>query len=113
MKDRLNTKDLMLRKNWHVEEGPACILCATIYLESRFRKSSLGGAGYHLSDLNFPIPVRITEAKHSFTGPCFMEFFARATWNTWKLRNYNFYLCYMKNMEAKKRSLFSEINALL
>jgi hypothetical protein len=35
MKDQLNTKDLMLRKNWHIESGPYCVLCANQVLETR------------------------------------------------------------------------------
>ena len=75
-------------------------------LESRDRKSSLGGAGYLPWDLYLPINVRIIEAKHSFMGPCFMEILACATCNTWKLRNDNFCMCYMQYMEAEKLSYF-------
>jgi hypothetical protein len=33
--DKLNTKDLMLRKNWHIEDGPFCVLCDSQVLETR------------------------------------------------------------------------------
>ena len=38
LKDRLNTKDMMDRKHWHVEGGSNCVLCDDGNLE-RFRES--------------------------------------------------------------------------
>ena len=33
--DRLNTKDMMIRRHWHVEGGSACVLCSSAQLETR------------------------------------------------------------------------------
>jgi hypothetical protein len=35
MMDKLNTKDIMLRKHWHVEGGPACVMCDHQMLDTR------------------------------------------------------------------------------
>jgi hypothetical protein len=35
MHDRLNTRDIMIRKNWNVDTGPACVLCNTAHIETR------------------------------------------------------------------------------
>jgi hypothetical protein len=34
-RDRLNTKDIMLRKPWQVQGGSTCVICASNILESR------------------------------------------------------------------------------
>jgi hypothetical protein len=34
-KDRLNTKDLMLRKHWTIDDGPTCVLCSRPDVETR------------------------------------------------------------------------------
>ena len=92
--DRLNTKDLMIRKHWHIEGGPNCILCSLGVLESRdhlffdcpFALRCWSAVGLHW-DTTDTILNRIKAAKEAFTGPCFLEIFACATWNIWKLRN--------------------------
>jgi hypothetical protein len=92
--DRLNTKDIMQRKNWHIEDGPACILCANDELETRdhlffnctFAHECWTTIGI-VWDSNLPISDRIIIARAAFRGPCFMEIFACAAWNIWKERN--------------------------
>ena len=33
--DRLNTKDMIIRRHWNIEDGPECVLCPTQHLETR------------------------------------------------------------------------------
>jgi hypothetical protein len=94
LKDRLNTKDLMLRKHWNVNDGPSCVLCANINLETRdhlFFSSSFAASCWssiHIQwDCSLPISQRFLRAKNSFAGPCFLEIAACAAWNIWKERN--------------------------
>jgi hypothetical protein len=35
MMDRLNTRDLMLRKHWQLDTGPGCVLCTNTDIETR------------------------------------------------------------------------------
>jgi hypothetical protein len=35
--DRLKTRDLMLRKQWHLDSGPACVLCTRNVTQSHDR----------------------------------------------------------------------------
>ena len=94
MHDRLNTKDLMLRKNWHIESGSECVLCHDGNLEAR--DHLFFGCQFALEcwdtihcswDVTLPISDRFLLASASFQGPCFVEIVACATWNIWKMRN--------------------------
>ena len=94
MIDRLNTRDLMLRKSWHLDSGPNCILCQQDSLEDRdhlFFGCSFAAACWeylHIAwDMALPITERFTTARSNFAGSFFMEIFACAAWNIWKLRN--------------------------
>jgi hypothetical protein len=94
LQDRLNTKDIMQRKNWHIEEGPACVLCTNSTLETRdhlFFECSLAqecwtSVGIQW-DCSLPVSNRLLQARSMFKGPCFMEIFTCAAWNIWKERN--------------------------
>src|SRR3954465_14914446 len=33
--DCINTKDMILRRHWHIQDGPECVLCRTQHLETR------------------------------------------------------------------------------
>jgi hypothetical protein len=91
---RLNTRDIMLRKHWHIESGPDCILRSANILETRqhlffecvFARECWQSIGIHWSiTQNFSHEVCNTKA--SFIGPCFMEIFASVAWNIWKAQN--------------------------
>ena len=94
VQDRLNTKDLMIRKHWHVEGGPNCVLCSQSRLETRDHlffecpfATRCWAAIDIIWDCNIDISPRLNMASHEFSGPCFMETFSCVTWNIWKLRN--------------------------
>jgi hypothetical protein len=94
MMDRLNTKDLMMRKNWQVDGGTGCVLCNTLELETRDHLffgcpyAAACWARLHIQwDCSLPISSRFLRARNLFKGPCFMEVFVCAAWNIWKDRN--------------------------
>jgi hypothetical protein len=94
MMDRLNTKDIMLRKSWVIEGGPACVLCDLQMLETRdhlFFECPYAQECWHKTQIQWNMSVLIQErilmAKNNFTGPCFMETFACVAWNIWNERN--------------------------
>jgi hypothetical protein len=78
--DRLNTLDIMDRKQWNVENGFDCVLCNSYSMETRdhlffechFAHACWEIIGIHW-DFPHPISSRILVAKHEFIGPCFME----------------------------------------
>ena len=92
--DRLNTKDLMHRKNWHIEEGINCVLCDQDCLETRdhlffdcaFASLCWEDVGFAW-DFQLAIFSRVEAAKQNHEGPCFLEIFACVAWNIWKTRN--------------------------
>jgi hypothetical protein len=94
MLDRLNTRDIMLRKNWHVDSGPDCLLCTDAPLEFRDHLffscefATLCWDFIHIHwDVTLPLSQRYMVAKSGFQGPCFMEVVACSAWNIWKVRN--------------------------
>jgi hypothetical protein len=94
MLDRLNTRDIMLRKNWHVDSGPDCLLCTDAPLEFRDHLffscefATLCWDFIHIHwDVTLPLSQRYMVAKSGFQGPCFMEVVACSAWNSWKVRN--------------------------
>jgi hypothetical protein len=92
--DRLNTRDIMLRKNWRIDSGSECILCQTVSLETRthlFFEFDFARDYWNAINIQWPSGKTIVEgfweAKNNFQGPCFVEIFACAAWNIWKTRN--------------------------
>jgi hypothetical protein len=94
MIDRLNTRDIMSRKNWITDSGTECSLCPTasletsahLFLECEFAKSCWNVINIHWPS-NSSLAEGFWDAKRSFQGPCFVEVFACAAWNIWKSRN--------------------------
>jgi hypothetical protein len=93
-KDRLNTRDIILRRHWHLDSGPSCILCSDQTLETRdhlFFDCTFAKECWTICqitwDLSLPITDRFIASRATFAGPCFMEIFACASWNIWKERN--------------------------
>ena len=92
--DRLNTKDLMIRKHWNFDGGPHCVLCSQSMLESTdhlfflcpFAVACWDFVGINWNGLD-PISTRLVDAGGTYTGPCFMEVVACVAWNIWKVRN--------------------------
>jgi hypothetical protein len=92
--DRLNTKDLMSRKHWHIEGGVKCVLCTGNDCETRdisnLSTPSVIRCGNNLEitwDNSRPITDDILLARRIFTGPCFFEIFVCAAWNISKARH--------------------------
>ena len=91
MRDRLNTKDLMIRKHWTIDSGSSCVLCTGHNLETRdhlfflypFATAWWDFIGIHW-DGSLSISQRFIRAKRDFLGPCFLEIATCAAWNLWK-----------------------------
>jgi hypothetical protein len=92
--DRLNTRDLMQRKNWHIDSGFGCELCVARSLETTqhlFFDCEFAKQCWDFLDIQWNALLELSQnyvtAKTTFSGPCFFEVFACATWNIWKIRN--------------------------
>jgi hypothetical protein len=105
MNDRLNTKDLMCRKNWILNDGPSCVLCSQskkcvlcsnqvlvlqtrehLFFQCPFAVSCWDFASFHW-DSSEPIASHFPLARCLFSGPCFTEVAICATRNIWIERN--------------------------
>ena len=92
--DRLNTKDMMLRKHWQMEGGSDCVLCNKAIMEDNnhlffdcdFASSCWDFVGVDW-DRSLPIRDRLMDALDSFPHANFIEIFAYVAWNIWKMRN--------------------------
>ena len=92
--DRLNTKEMMLRKHWHIEDGPNCVLCQQSVIEDvdhlffscEFAKNCWDTIGVSW-DMNKSRRDRLQKAMANASHPNFQEFFASAAWNIWKEQN--------------------------
>jgi Fe-S cluster biosynthesis and repair protein YggX len=92
--DRLNTRDLMQRKHWFIDSGYNCVMCSQNMLETSqhlFFQCVFAQQCWDLLDIHWDFSrdfeTNYTATKASFTGPCFFEIIACATWNIWKVRN--------------------------
>jgi hypothetical protein len=92
--DRLNTRDIMQRKHWHIDSGYECELCMSNTLETSqhlFLYCDFARQCWdflHIQwDASLDLKQNFVAARSSFSGPCFFEVFACAAWNIWKARN--------------------------
>jgi hypothetical protein len=92
--DRLNTRDLMLRKHWHIYSGYNCAMCSQDTLETAqhlFFHCQFAQHCWDFRNINWvfrrDLGIDFPATKSAFTGPCFFEITACATWNIWKVRN--------------------------
>ena len=92
--DRLNTRDMLLRRNWHLNSGSECVLCNSNSLEDRdhlffqcpFAQrywDKIGVTWVQTGDIS----QSFDQASRSYNGPCFMEVAVCTAWNIWKERN--------------------------
>jgi hypothetical protein len=92
--DRLNTRDMMLRRQWHLDSGSEFVLCNSNSLECRdhlFFRCNFAQRCWNKVGVTWTQNDRISDsfmnAKNSFSGPCFMEIVVCSAWNIWKERN--------------------------
>ena len=115
--DRLNTKDLMSRKNWHVDGGLSCVLCTSGEIETRdhlFFDCSFAAECWELLDFSWdiqtPIMDRLKHSKQLFRGPCFLEIFACSAWNIWKIRNNLIFHSIVPSLGSWKSKFIADIS---
>jgi hypothetical protein len=94
MMDRLNTRDLMLRKQWYLDSEPECVLCTEAVLETKdhlFFNCDFAQQCWEFLSIQWDMSRLFSEkfmaARAAFEGSCFMEIVACAVWNIWRSRN--------------------------
>lgn len=94
LSDRLNTRDMLIRRNWKVTDDKHCVLCPGRIYEDRIhlfftcnfsqRVWNYLQITWHMGDDIQPI---VAAAKRDFGKPFFMEVMILACWHIWKQRN--------------------------
>ena len=85
--DRLNTRDIMRRRNFHVQSGPTCVLCSEdieedidhLFFDCRFCRDCW--SKLHIQwDMSVDIHDRIRSARNSLGHIFFMDICIMAAW---------------------------------
>ena len=92
--DRLNTRDMMARRHWHLDSGVNCAMCSRGQRETRdhlFFNCSFARKCWAELDITWSSAAGTAAmfdlAKQNFAGPKFFEVATCALWGLWKQRN--------------------------
>ncbi|CAO1939556.1 unnamed protein product [Urochloa humidicola] len=92
--DRLNTRDMLLRRRCHLQSGAQCVMCDQNVVEDRdhlFFDCPFADHCWELINIDWPtggsIHERFVAARNSASIRFFTEIFIVAAWEIWKLRN--------------------------
>jgi hypothetical protein len=94
LRDRINTRDMLLRRHWKVTDDMHCELCpGRIYgdrvhllFECSFSRRIWNYLQIDWSSDN-DLQAVVTRAKRSFNKPFFMEVLVTTCWNIWLVHN--------------------------
>lgn len=92
--DRLNTRSMLLRKNYNVEPNIFCFLCSDnveedinhLFFSYPFASTYWTSIGVQWN-MVLDVHERILETQRSFSADFFMEILVLASWEIWKVRN--------------------------
>jgi hypothetical protein len=92
--DRLNTKDMLQRRNMQVQGTQACVLCDMgsletlehLFFDCPFAKECWQKIGVNW-DTTLSLPDRFHHGQSTHNIPCFTEVTLIAAWELWKVRN--------------------------
>ena len=92
--DRLNTKDMVERRHWHMEDGVHCRLCPLQVRETRdhlFFNCNFSVRVWNYLQIDWPAGNSMSDvaiqARNDFDKPFFFEVVFAACWNIWIIRN--------------------------
>jgi len=114
---RLNTRDVLRRRNKHLEEGYNCVMCQDQVLESSlhlfFECSSAAARWFALGiqwNTQPDICDMLCNQRLTAGRPFFMDFFMIATWTIWKERNDFIFNYKAPSIGSWKRAFKAEVN---
>ena len=92
--DRLNTKDMVERRHWHIEDGTTCVLCHLqvredmdhLFFNCLFSQRVCNFLQIDWSQGNTMTEI-VVNARRDFNKPFFAEVVFTACWNIWLIRN--------------------------
>jgi hypothetical protein len=92
--DRLNTRDLLQRRNWKVTDDTHCVICPGRIYEDRihlFFECNFSVRIWNYLQIEWhphdQMQEVLDQARRSFGHPFFMEVMMVACWNIWIIRN--------------------------
>ena len=116
--DRVNTKDMLIRRHWNVTNNHDCILCrAGSYEDWRHLFFNCVFSTHIWNYLQIAWhPGNNSEsllmAKRSFKGPCFVEIVILSCWCIWKQRNGWIFKGIAPSFRGWKAIFFQEVTML-
>ena len=85
---------MLLRRHWHIEDGPECVLCPTQHLESRdhlFFQCNFSVRIWNYLQIEWNGGSNMVDiaqaARRGIQQPFFLEVVFVAWWNIWAIRN--------------------------
>ena len=117
--DRLNTKDMLIRRNWKVTENNSCVLCCQDKLEDwlhLFFHCQFSGRVWNYLQIVWEtdsVLNNLRQARKEFHGPCFSEVVILACWNIWKQRNGLIFKDILPTFRGWKSGFVHDITLLL
>jgi len=92
--DRLNTRYMLRRRKFHVQQNTHCVLCNDqvvedinhLFFDCPFSTICWNKIGLSW-DTSLNIHSRLEKASYSFDSTYFVEIFTIATWEIWNIRN--------------------------
>jgi hypothetical protein len=92
--DRINTRDMLKRRNFNIGLNHSCMTCDTGVTETRnhlFFMCSFGASCWAKIGITWDgdlhLENMISEAKRIWSKPLFTEVLILGAWNIWKVRN--------------------------
>jgi hypothetical protein len=117
---RLNTRNMLKRRQFQLSSGYQCLLCQNPPEETiehllflcDFSKTCWQALGMHWADLDDRLQI-IEDGMARWNGPLFMEIFLLASWNIWKERNKLYFEGTAPTLISWKERLKSDLNLLV
>jgi hypothetical protein len=119
LNDRLNTRDMLQRRNWHVTDETHCVLCPARIYEDRlhlfFQCNFSQRIWCYLQidwSLSQDLQTAASMARADFGKPFFMEVVIIACWNIWKQRNEQIFEAQRPSFKGWKRNFVHDLSML-
>jgi len=92
--DRLNTRNMLRRRNFHVDDGYSCAMCNAVakedivflFFDCPFAQSCWQNIEFHWP-ANNDIHTKLSYARRNTAHGFFMEIFHVSAWELWNIRN--------------------------
>jgi hypothetical protein len=116
--DRINTREMLIRRNWKVTDDHTCVLCPSKILEDwshLFFQCYFSTRIWSYLQISWGMgsgPEMLMHAKKQFNGPCFVEIVILSCWNIWKQRNDKIFKGMKPSFRAWKAGFVQDITLL-